>query len=198
MDKQQLLASLRKQGFSEIIVHAFERVARDDFIPHGKEFAYEDTALSIGYGQTISQPYTIAFMLSLLELKNNQKILEVGSGSGYVLALINEISNNSKIYGVERVSELVRASKEVLKNNKKIKIFSAGKELGLKKFAPYDRILVSAAAEKIPEKLVEQLKINGVMVIPIGNSIFQIRKTPRGLIKKEFYGFVFVPLVEEI
>ena len=85
----------------------------------------------------------------------------------------------------------------VLKNKKNIQIHRADKKLGLKKFSKYDRILVSAAADKIPDKLIEQLKVNGVMVIPVRNSIIQIKKTTEGVIKKEFHGFVFVPLIED-
>lgn len=196
MNKSNLLKSLRNQGFSEKIIKAFNKIKREDFISSKmKEYAYEDNALSIGKGQTISQPYTIAFMLSLLELKDKQKILEVGSGSGYVLALINNISKNSKIFGVERVSELVKRSQGVLKNKKNVHIVKAGKELGMPN-EKFDRILVSAAADKIPNDLIEQLKIDGVLVIPVRNSIIQIKKTTEGIEKKEFYGFVFVPLIE--
>jgi len=124
MDKTHLILSLRKHGFSEEIITAFEHVAREDFVPeHWREHAYDDIPLEIGQGQTISQPYTIAFMLSLLELEKGYKILEVGSGSGYVLALLNELAPDSEIYGVERLSALVNRSKRVLRFNKKIRIF---------------------------------------------------------------------------
>ena len=197
MNKLQLIQSLKSQGFSEQIIKAFNKVQREKFIPeNSKIYAYEDTALSIGKGQTISQPYTIAFMLSLLELQDKQKIMEIGSGSGYVLALLNTISKNSKIYGVERIKELVERSKSILKNKKNIKIIKANKELGIPN-EKFDRILVSAAADKIPDKLIEQLKVNGIIVIPVRNSIIQIKKTIEGLIKKEFHGFVFVPLIED-
>ena len=197
MNKEQLIQSLKNQGFSEQIIEAFNKVQREKFIPeNNKIHAYEDIALSIGKGQTISQPYTIAFMLSLLELKNKQKIMEVGSGSGYVLALMSKIVPNSEIYGVERVKELVKRSKLVLKNNKNIRIIEAGKEFGMPK-EKFSRILVSAAADEIPNDLIEQLDIHGILVIPIKNSIFQIRKESGGIEKHEFPGFVFVPLIGE-
>lgn len=198
MGKNQLIGKLRRKGFSDKIIKAFEEIRRENFIPeYFKQFAYEDEPFPIGYGQTISQPYTIAFMLSLLELRDNQKVLEIGSGSGYVLALISEISENSKIYGVERIKELAEKSQETLKDYKDVKIMKKSGFNGLKEYAPYDRILVSAAADKIPENLVEQLGKEGILVCPVRDSIFQIRKSEGKMIKKEFFGFSFVPLVEE-
>ncbi|MDP2926333.1 MAG: protein-L-isoaspartate(D-aspartate) O-methyltransferase [Nanoarchaeota archaeon] len=197
MDKKQLLEELKSEGFSEDIIKAFEQVKREDFVPENlKEFSYIDEPLSIGKGQTISQPYTIAFMLNLLELKDNLKILEIGSGSGYVLALINELSKNSKIYGIERIKELAEISREVLKN-KNTEIVHGDGSKGLKQHALYDRILVSAAADKIPKKLLEQLNYNGILVIPVRNSIISIKKLYRENKIKEYPGFVFVPLIEE-
>ena len=197
MNKEQLLESLKMHGFSEEIVNAFSKVKRENFIPEDEiGFAYYDEPLPIGYGQTISQPYTIAFMLNLLELKDEQKILEIGSGSGYVLALINQLGRNLKIYGVECIGELVKKSKSILKNHSNIKIIYGSGFKGLKKYAPYDRILISASANEIPQDLIKQLKNNGVLVIPVKNSIFQIKKTKKKIIKKEFPGFVFVPLIE--
>ena len=114
MNKQQLLLSLKQKGFSKEILNAFSKIPRENFIPPQlKSKAYEDTALPIGKAQTISQPYTIAMMLSLLKLKPNQKVLEVGSGCGYVLALISEITK-SKVYGIEIIKELAEKSKQNL------------------------------------------------------------------------------------
>ena len=198
MTKEQLLDSLKKQGFSEYILKAFERVHRENFVPeHWKAHAYDDSALDIGFGQTISQPYTIAFMLSLLNLEDNQKILEIGSGSGYVLALINELSPDSQIYGVERLGALALKSQEVLKDKGNIQVFKKDGYDGLKKYAPYDRILISAAADKLPKHLISQLVNGGIMVLPVQNSIFHIKKTSHGFIKREFPGFVFVPLIKD-
>ena len=199
MDKNQLIKKLKEEGFSEKILNAFAKVKREDFISEEyKKYAYEDEPLPIGKGQTISQPYTIAFMLDLLEIenKNNIKILEIGSGSGYVLSLMNEISKNSKIYGIERLEGLVEKSKEILKNNKNINVVLGDGSKGLKEFAPYDRILISASAEKLPEKLYLQLKDNGIMVCVVENSIYQIKRNGLNINKKEYPGFVFVPLVE--
>ncbi|MBS3075236.1 protein-L-isoaspartate(D-aspartate) O-methyltransferase [Candidatus Pacearchaeota archaeon] len=198
MNKQQLIQELKKEGFSDKILKAFETIKREDFIPEKfKEYAYENEPLPIEEGATISQPYTIAFMLNLLELKDNQKILEIGSGSGYVLALINEISKNSEIYGIERIKGLVESSKKILKDGKNIQIIQGDGSKGLKEKAPFDRILVSASADKIPESLFEQLSKNGILVLPVQNSIFQIKKINNQIIEKEFRGFVFVPLIEK-
>lgn len=196
MQKQTLITYLKIQGFPKKITNAFSKVKRELFIPEEhKELAYENQPLPIGNNQTISQPYTIAFMLDLLDLKDNQKILEVGSGSGYVLALINEISKNSNIHGIEIIKELATSSKKILTKNKNIKITQADGNKGLKQNPPFDRILVSASAKEIPQKLLEQLKIKGVMVCVVGNSIVKIKKEKNRIRKIEYLGFSFVPLV---
>ena len=198
MNKKELILSLKSNGFNEKILNAFNKVKREDFIPNElKEYSYEDNAFPIGNEQTISQPYTIAFMLNLLELKNKQKILEIGSGSGYVLALINEISKNSKVYGIERVHELAEKSRKILDNYKNIKILHGNALDLINEFGKFDRILVSASSSKMPEKLINHLNENGILAIPIKNSIFQIKKTKNKIFKKESPGFVFVPLIEE-
>ncbi len=227
MNKKQLIESLKAEGFGDEVLKAFEKVKREDFIPlEFRESAYEDIPLPIGLGQTISQPYTIAFMLNLLELDNklktinnqklktdkreksserdndnrttnNLKILEVGSGSGYVLALINEISKSSKIFGIERLEGLVEKSERILRNEKNIKIVCGDGIGGLSEYAPYDRILISASASKIPRHLYSQLSENGIIVASVQNSIFQIRKEKGRIIEKEYPGFIFVPLVED-
>lgn len=197
MKKENLIRNLESQKFPEQILNAFTLVEREDYIPEEFEHqAYVDTALPIGYGQTISQPYTIAFMLMHLELKDNLKILEVGSGSGYVLDLMNNISRNSEIYGIERIKDLVDKSRKVLKFKTNIKIIFGDGSKGLIEEAPFDRILVSAASEKIPEKLISQLNYGGILVAPVGNSIVSVKKTYKENVVREYPGFVFVPLIE--
>jgi protein-L-isoaspartate(D-aspartate) O-methyltransferase len=197
MNKLQLLDYLEKQGFQEKILKAFSKIKRENFIPEQyKIYAYENEPLPIAENATISQPYTIAFMLDLLKLKDNQKILEIGSGSGYVLALINEISKNSKIYGIEIIKELAEKSKKVLKNHENIKIIHGQGSKPLKK-EKFDRILISASCSKIPEHLYPQLSNKGLIVASVKNSIFQIKKINNNIKKKEFHGFVFVKLVED-
>lgn len=197
MDKKELINSLKKQGFSEEIIKAFSNVKREDFIPEEfKDSAYEDEPLPIGYGQTISQPYTIAFMLKLLELGDNQKILEVGSGSGYVLALMNEISKNSEIYAIERIKGLTEISKKVLKDKRNIKIIYGDGSKGIIG-EQFDRILVSAGSEDIPQRLLHQLKYKGILVCVVKNSIIAVKKEVGGNKIYEYPGFVFVPLIED-
>ena len=200
MNKQQLLQSLKQKGFSKEILNAFSKVKRENFIPEElKPHAYEDTALPIGKAQTISQPYTIAVMLSLLELKKSQKVLEVGSGCGYVLAMISEITK-SKVFGIEIIKELADKSKKNLKDYKNIEVYNKNGADGLKEKSPFSRILISAACEKIPKKLLSQLKNNGIIVAPVGSkyeqSLVAVQKIKnKFIIKKEIPGFVFVPFV---
>jgi len=204
MNKQQLLQSLRERGFLRKIVSAFDKVKRENFIPQSlRGVSYEDTALPIGENQTISQPYTIAVMLSLLDIKpkKNQKVLEVGSGCGYVLALLSEIFGESgRIFGVEIIKELVEKSRENLKNYPNIKVFKRDGSLGLSEYELFDRIIISAACEKIPEPLISQLKNTGIIVAPLGKrheqSLTAFKKI-KGKLKKinQIPGFIFVPFI---
>jgi protein-L-isoaspartate(D-aspartate) O-methyltransferase len=209
MNKTELLQSLKSKGFSEHITDAFSKVPREEFIPSKLESsAYDDIPLPIGFNQTISQPSTIAIMLELLDLKEEkQKILEIGSGCGYVLALISKISPLSEIYGVERLKELAQTSKINLANYSNIKVYNKDGSKGLKEHAPYDRIIISAECEKDTiESLSNQLKIDGKIVAPVlpeknshyaDMSVFE--KTKKGLIKsnKSISGFMFVPLIKD-
>jgi protein-L-isoaspartate(D-aspartate) O-methyltransferase len=199
MNKQELLNDLKENGFNNNIISAFEKIKRQDFVPvEFKSSSYENIPLPIGYSQTISQPYTIAFMLNLLKLSENQSILEIGSGSGYVLALLSKIIKNGKIYGIERIKALAEKSKNILKNYRNIKIINKDGSMGLEKFAPYDRILISASLKDIPLNLMNQLKNNGILVAPVRNSIYYIKKRERENEIKEFPGFVFVPLLDGV
>lgn len=196
MNKFELLSSLKSNGFPEKIVKAFEKVPREKFVPSDyKNLAYEDIALPLEKGATISQPYTIAFMLNLLELKPNQKILEIGSGCGYVLALLAEITGG-KIFGLEIIKSLTEKSKKYLKNYSNIRIIHKNGFRGLPDKAPFDRILISAATSKLPEHLYNQLSSSGIIVTPINNSIFQIKKQDDKIKLKEFPGFAFVVLID--
>ncbi len=195
--KNNLIEALRNQGFKENMIKAFEEVEREEFVPDSyRSMAYENIALPIGQGQTISQPSTIAFMLELLNVQNGQKILEVGSGSGYVLALLSAINPKGKIIGTERIEELVNSSKEKLGEYKNIEVFYTPNFIGFEKHSPFDRILVSASAQEIPQELIEQLKTNGVLVLPVLNSIMRVEKTKKGNKVQSYEGFAFVPLVK--
>jgi protein-L-isoaspartate(D-aspartate) O-methyltransferase len=176
MNKKELILGLRKEGFNDKILRAFEKIPRENFVPEKlRNLAYENIALPLASGATISQPYTIAFMLSLMELKKGQKILEIGSGSGYVLALLSEITKG-EIYGMEIIKNLVEKSKETLKKYKNVKIISRDGSRGLETEAPFDRILISADTKRVPEHLYSQLKEKGILVAPVGGSILQIIK----------------------
>ncbi len=204
MNKQALLNSLKQKGFSKLILDAFSRVKREDFIPTPlKQYAYEDSALPIGKEQTISQPYTIAVMLKMLGLKKDQKVLEIGSGCGYVLALLSEIVGaKGKVYGIERIKELAELSRENLKNYKNVEIYLRDGSKGLGEKAPFDRILISAACWEIPKIAQSQLQNNGILVAPLGSryeqSLVAIKRVNNTyMIKEEIPGFVFVPFVED-
>lgn len=200
MNKKQLIQNLKQRGFSEEILKAFSIVKRENFVPHNLEnMAYEDTPLPIGEGQTISQPYTIAVMFSLLELKKGQKVLEIGSGCGYASALMSEIVGpHGKIFGIERVNELVQKSRKNLKDYKNIKIYNKNGFFGFPKYAPFDRVIISASCREIPKKVIMQVKNNGIIVAPVGESLIAYKKFNNQLkIKKEIPGFIFVPFIEK-
>jgi protein-L-isoaspartate(D-aspartate) O-methyltransferase len=198
MNKDELLASLRRKGFSEQIVSAFQKVRREDFVPeHLVGYAYEDMALPVMDGSTLSQPSTIAFMLNLLDLNEDSRVLEIGSGSGYALALLAEIVPRGKVYGLEILKELGVKSKEYLKDKKNVEVVIRNGSNGLPEFAPFDRILISASCPEVPRHLLSQLADNGILVAAVKQSIFQIKKSSEGTTEKEFPGFAFVPLVAD-
>ena len=181
------------------VINAFKKIPRENFLPKPlKEYAYEDRPLPILKQQTISQPTTIMIMTQALDLKKGQKVLEVGTGSGYQAALISElIGKNGKLYTLEIIKELVKFSKENLKNLKNVKVIKGDGSIGYKKEAPYDKIIVTAATPKIPKQLIKQLKIDGILVVPVGNiysqRMLKIIKKDK-LIKKDLGEFIFVPL----
>lgn len=181
------------------IIKAFSSVDRAIFLPkHDLPFAYEDVALPIGFGQTGSQPSTVVFMLELLAPEIGDRILDIGSGSGWTTALLSKIvGRGGQVFGVERIPELIEfGQNNLLKvGATNATIYPSNKNLGLIKYAPYDKILVSAMAKTFPLDILQQLKIGGRIVIPIGNSIFKIDKVDEGkILKKSYPGFVFVDL----
>ncbi|MCO4844444.1 MAG: protein-L-isoaspartate O-methyltransferase [Sulfurovum sp.] len=181
------------------IIDAFRAVDRKYFVPASfAEHTYIDAPIPIGNSQTISQPSTVAFMLEQLAPQKGDKVLDIGSGSGWTTALLCHIvGEKGSVTGVERVDALVEQGRDNLSkfNFNHCFIKQAGEKLGLPG-EQFDRILVSAAADEIPEELFLQLKIGGTLVIPVENSIYKFKKVSEEDIKiEEFYGFVFVPLI---
>lgn len=202
-----LIKQLISDGYLKTpkIIEAFKKIKRDDFLlPEFKEEAEANYPLPIGYGQTISQPLTVAFMLELLQPKKSDKILDIGSGSGWTTALLAYIVGDGKIIAIDIIPELVEFGRNnVAKYNfveKGVVEFICGDgSKGLPKEAPFDKIHVAAAAAKIPEALLNQLKIGGRLVIPVGiesQDMVLIEKIGEKKYKEQkFPGFLFVPLV---
>jgi len=179
---------------------AFEAVDRANFVPKELRVSVDiDAPLPIGYGQTISQPYTVRLMMEWLNPQPDEKVLDVGSGSGWTTALLSHlVGPKGQVYGVERIPELVEFGQENCERIgvKNARFFTAGDEFGLPDEAPFERILVSASADELPQELVDQLKIGGKMVIPVHNDILEItKKSDKDLVIKKHEGFVFVPLL---
>lgn len=184
----------------DAIEKAFAKYKRQNFMPEDiQDQANWDMALPIGFGQTISQPTTVQMMLEWLEVEPGNKILDVGSGSGWTTALLSYLTGpKGKIYAVEKIEPLLEFGRNNCQNAgvKNAKFYPSGKGYGLPKQAPYDRILVSAAAKEIPQALLNQLKIDGKMVIPVKNDILEITKTSKNNYETTIHsGFIFVPLV---
>jgi len=202
-----LIDNLIENGWlkSPQVIDAFRKIKRADFIPENmKDLAQLNEALPIGYGQTISQPLVVAFMLELLSPKSGEKVLDVGSGSGWTTAILCEIvGERGKIIAIEIVPELKEfGEKNVAKYNfieKNIAQFICGDgSQGYKKEAPYDRILASASAQKIPMAWKEQVRTGGKIVTPIGTSIWAFTKKDEDNFEEvEYPGFAFVPLIGE-
>lgn len=205
-DSDLFVKDLIRQGVLKTpeIIEAFKKIDRADFVlPESKEEAYINAPLSIGEGQTISQPYSVAFMIELLQPEAGDKIFEIGFGSGWQTAILAEIvGKTGKIFAVERIPELYRfGRKNIAKygfiKNGIVKVIGGDAILGLKRHAPFDRIIAAASAEKLPEEWIKELKIGGLLVAPIKESIwFYIKKSNKEFDKKEYPGFVFVPLIK--
>lgn len=183
------------------VFSAMLKVPRGEFVPENLRYrAYDDGAISIGYGQTISQPYTVAFMTDLLDLKGNEKVLEIGTGSGYQAAILSLLVG--KVYSLEIVPELVMEVSKRLKRlgfgNVEVKLGSG--EFGWKEKSPFDAILVTAGVEEVPKELFSQLKDVGVLVAPVGRgadkTMIRYVKNGKKTKKEEFGTFYFVPFVE--
>ena len=170
LKREELVKILIKSGIrNEKVINAFKKVRREYFVtPELKRLAYDNSALPISFNQTISQPYTVAFMTQLLDVKEGSKVLEIGTGSGYQAAILCELG--AEVYSVERIEHLYNEAKKVLHNNRyKVKLKCSDGTLGWKEHAPYDGIVVTAGSPELPDTLVKQLAVGGKLVIPIGD-----------------------------
>jgi len=199
--KQRLISILREKGIiDKNVLAAFEKVDRHKFIESFMwDKAYSDIALKIKYGQTISQPFTVAFQTQLLQIQKGDKVLEIGTGSGFQAAILGAMG--VKVHTIERQEGLFKDTQKLLEEiDHKILTFFGDGFNGIPQYAPYDKIIVTCGAPNIPESLINQLKINGLMVIPVGeDSQKMIRITKTGenaFIKEEFGDFIFVPMLK--
>lgn len=192
---------LRSRGIRDRrVLDAMARVERHKFVRADlQDVAYDDRALPTGQGQTISQPYMVAVMTELLELKGDERVLEIGTGSGYQSAILSLLAQ--EIFTIERVPSLANSAMEVLKELGYLNVYVTigDGSVGLPDHAPYDAIIVTAAAPKVPEAYTKQLKTAGRLVIPVGDKftqvLYQIRKTPSGLQQSTSTPCIFVPLI---
>lgn len=203
MNREQLIEHLRENTrvlSSDELERAFTAIDRADFVGDDyKVEAYEDYAIPIGYGQTISQPSTVAFMLELLGAGEGENVLDIGSGSGYTTALLSQIvGKEGNVLGLEVVPELATIGR---KNIRKYETENAEIEHSDPRWSAtenqmYDRILVNATTEEVPKELIAKLNIGGTLVLPVGESVVKVTKVSDNEVdEEEFPGFVFVPLV---
>lgn len=203
----KLVNDLIKEGYlkTDAIIDAFSDIHRMQFVPDDLEREAEaNIPLPIGFGQTISQPLTVAIMLELLNPEAGSNVLDVGSGSGWTTALLSHIVGpKGKVTGLERIAELNEYAKTNVDKFGFVKagiaeLYNVDGNEGYPRHAPYDCILVSAAADKVPDALKAQLKIGGRMVIPVHNDIWYLKKKGENdFYKEEYPGFSFVPLVNK-
>ncbi len=197
MVRQQLI---ERDIQDELVLRAMNRVPREEFIPEAlRDRAYEDTPLPISDGQTISQPFIVALMTQSLKLQGTERVLEIGTGSGYQTAILGEIC--ARVFSIERSYVLSASAGKILEalRYSNILLRVGDGTIGWEEFAPYDRILVTAAAPQIPRSLLQQLRIGGCIVIPVGDRVQQdlkiVERTASGANIQSAGGCVFVPLI---
>jgi protein-L-isoaspartate(D-aspartate) O-methyltransferase len=202
-NRKRLVEQLREKGIKdEHVLRAVGKVPRHLFLDSAFErYAYEDRPFSIGAGQTISQPFTVATQSELLQVKKGMKVLEIGTGSGYQASVLHEMG--AKVFTIERIKELYDRTRVLLpKLGYPVKTFFGDGNLGVPMYAPYDRIIITAGAPIVPEDLIDQLVVDGIMVIPVSNGeeevMKSIRKRANGTLETTEHGtFRFVPLLED-
>jgi protein-L-isoaspartate(D-aspartate) O-methyltransferase len=201
--RKRLVDLLREKGITdERVLNAISHVPRHLFLDSSfLEFAYQDKAFPIGSGQTISQPYTVAYQTELLEIKAGDKVLEIGTGSGYQSCILMEM--DAKVYTIERQKNLFEKTRDFLPSiGYNPKTFFGDGYKGLPPYAPFDKIIITAAAPEIPQALIDQLKPGGILVVPVGPAETQvmvtIRKTDESQVLRTEHGrFRFVPMLEK-
>lgn len=201
--RRKLIEELREKGIkNEAILKAFDRIPRHFFLDNAfVEQAYSNMAFQIGSGQTISHPYTVAFQTELLDLKKGDKVIEIGSGSGFQTCILCELG--VKVFSIERHKPLHLKAKSMVDHFKFNARMSFGDGYkGLPTFGPFDKVLITCGAPDVPQALVDQLKVGGIMVIPIGEGESQqmkrIIKLENGELKVEDFGvFKFVPMLQD-
>jgi protein-L-isoaspartate(D-aspartate) O-methyltransferase len=200
-ERKELTDLLRKKGISdEKVLDAINSVERHQFIPNViGHHAYKDTALPIGYGQTISQPYTVAFMTEVSKLQPGNKVLEIGTGSGYQAAIL--LHMGMKVFSIERNQEIHQRTQQMFDQmGLRAVIRCSDGTLGWEEYAPYDCIIVTAGSPSVPQQFKKQLKIGGRLVIPVGDRRSQslnilTKKSEDDFSVEEVSSFVFVPLI---
>ncbi len=202
--RKLLVQNIRQKGIADQqVLNALEKVPRHFFFDSSfLEYAYEDKPFPIGAGQTISQPFTVAFQSELLQIKKNDKVLEIGTGSGYQACILAELG--AKVFSIERQKTLFDKTSKFLHvvGYPTIKTFFGDGYKGLPAFAPFDKMIVTAAAPYVPDALLEQLKPGGILVIPVGANDVQTMTTitknsDNTYTKKEYGAFRFVPMLED-
>jgi protein-L-isoaspartate(D-aspartate) O-methyltransferase len=196
-----LVETLREKGITDSrVLQAIEKVPRHMFLDSSfLEFAYQDKAFPIGSGQTISQPYTVAYQTQLLQVKPGDKILEIGTGSGYQSCILIEMG--AKVYTIERQKKLFEKTRDFLPSiGYYPKVFYGDGYKGLPSHAPFDRIIITAAAPEIPQELLEQMKPGGILVVPVGppeaQTMFTVNKiSETETMQSEHAQFRFVPML---
>ena len=199
--KQGLINTWQKRGLinDQRVLEAFKTIPREEFVPNCFESkVYRDAPLEIGYGQTISQPFTLLSMVELLNVKKTDKVLEIGAGSGYGAAILGQLA--SQVYAIEIVSELVKLAKGNINQAKinNVEVIEWDGSRGYDRESRYDKVIVSAACCEIPKALIEQLREDGIIVVPVGDRQSQVMtrgvKCNEGLKKSYFGSYAFVPL----
>lgn len=200
--RRKLINELREKGISdENILNAFDVIPRHYFLDNAfAEQAYSNMAFQIGAGQTISHPYTVAFQTQLLDIKRGEKILEIGTGSGFQTCVLCEMG--AKVFSIERHKSLHLKAKNIISHLKYTARLSFGDGYkGLPSFAPFDKVIITCGAPNIPQDLIDQMKIGGIMIIPIGEGkdqqMLRVTKVSETEISQEEFGvFSFVPMLE--